>query len=170
MNIDLHYLKKNLDLKKLVIVLSVLVVVLIFVVLYFNYSILLLNCKFENGNMYLSQYKQRFDIKSNEIYARDKIIRINLLTKKIQIDNLLEYFDEKSADGSINMYVDINENLIKWYRSNNIIGNENFNLNRLSGRLDYHSFVRDMDLKGNYSNNTYNVTTVFQCRKLSNSF
>jgi hypothetical protein len=162
----LNFYNRN---KKLVIILSVLVVVLIFVVLYFNYSILLLNCKFENGNMYLSKYKERFDIKSNEIYARDKIIRINLLTKKITVDNNKEYFDEKSADGSINMYVDIKSNLIKWYKSNKV-GDESYELNRLSGRLDYRENVRDIDLRGNYTNDNHNINTIFQCRKTNNSF
>jgi len=158
------------DKKKLVIILSVLVVVLIFVILYFNYSSLLLNCKFENGDIFSQQYRERVDIKSNEIWARDKIISINLLTKKITVDDNKEYFDEKSADGSMNMYVDIKSNLIKWYKFNKVVGDENYELNRLSGRLDYREHVRDMDLRGNYSNNGYNITTVFQCRKLSNSF
>jgi low affinity Fe/Cu permease len=163
----LNFYNRN---KKLVIILSVSVVVLIFVVLYFNYSSLLLNCKFENGNYFDQQYRERIDIKSNEIWARDKIISINLLTKKITVDDNKEYFDEKSADGSMNTYVDIKSNLIKWYKFNKVVGEENYELNRLSGRLDYRQHRRDMDLRGNYSNNGYTVTTVFQCRKLSNSF
>jgi len=164
----LNFYNRN---KKLVIILSVSVVVLIFVVLYFNYSSLLLNCKFENGNYFDHQYRERIDIKSNEILARDKIISINLLTKKITVDDNKEYFDEKSADGGMNTYVHIKSNLIKWYKFNKVVGDEeNYELNRLSGRLDYREIWTFSILSGNYSNIGHTVTTVFQCRKLSNSF
>jgi hypothetical protein len=148
--------------KKKAIISTIATVVLFLIILYFyNVNKLILNCEFVSGGKYYYQYKNTYNFKPTDSDARDKIIEINFLTKKVKVDNYSEFFEDRKNKMSLS----IEANLVEWGASYLNDSLETFKLNRLNGRLDYF-FLYSSAGQGRDTQ----TTSIFQCRKKNNLF